>query len=106
MAILFFLLGILGAVGAITYWSESTGDETAKVSLILTLAIALLVIPFLGNTSHIEKHVVLRTDSFQDVTYNKVVRIEYDVPKTDHWWTWKVLSLGEMENVEVFFEEE
>jgi len=105
MAIFFFLFGATGIIVGAMLAIELSAKEATKIASLFTLSAALVILPFIGNTSHIEKHVVLRTDSFQDVTYNKVVMIEYDVPKADHWWTWKVLSLGEMENVEVFFEE-
>jgi len=105
MAIFFFLFGATGIIVGAMLAIELSAKEATKIASLFTLSAALVILPFIGNTSHIEKHVVLRTDSFQDVTYNKVVRIEYDVLKADHWWSWQVLAASATDDIKVFFEE-
>jgi hypothetical protein len=64
------------------------------------LGITVLVVPFMGNTRHLEKHVVIRTDTYEGIVFDEVMKVEYDIYKGDHWWTWNWGRSGE-ENVRV-----
>ena len=44
---------------------------------------------------------VIHQDTFRGVKYTKVMDIEYDVYRTDSWWSYKWLSDGAIQNVVV-----
>jgi hypothetical protein len=103
MALILFLLGWIGITISLILWYE---NFSSKLQLIFMLpSLVLIAITFLGNTSHIDKHVVFRSDSFQGVTYSKVVKIKYDILKPDHCWTWNNFSSNDIENIHISFEE-
>jgi len=101
MALILVLLGFAGIAISIDLWFK---DPDIQFILVLMVSLAFIVSPFIGNTSHIDKHFVVRSDSFQGVTYNKVVTIEYDVLKADYWWTWNNLLMNDIENIHISFE--
>ncbi len=105
MALIFALIGLGLAVAFFTILLNDWGCTKllGKIFLIVTVLFGILVfsIPFFNNTKSLDKHVVIRTDTYNDIQYDEVMKVEYDLYKADHWWTWWYVTNIEAENIKV-----
>lgn len=98
--VLIVLFAIVGSVALII----GLGEGKAKPIIIGLLF--LVIIPVIALAPHSKNcestHYVIRTDTYNNIKYDKVVRVEYDIKKGP-WWSWE--SLGTTQNLKIITED-
>jgi hypothetical protein len=94
-------LAIFGLITLLSEWDCTKVFEKAFLIFVFFLGIFVFLIPFYKNTKSLDKHVVILTNTYKNVQFDKVMKVEYDIYKGDNWWTWYNVISFSAENIKV-----
>lgn len=107
MAILFLMIGTLGGIAS-TAWLIFSATEDSEfnvwAAILLVVCILMIIFPFIKNKEPITKeHFSIETNYFENIKYNEIVTVEYDL-YTYYWWTFNIIhNNGVMHNLQITF---
>ena len=85
---------IAGIFALILFFAGIAEGEWKAVLLGLVLAaltVFVIVVPHAKPEQCTYDHKVLLTDTYNDIKYDKVIRVEYDIRKGP-WWSWEAFA--------------
>ena len=98
--VLIAIFAILGLVCLIAGLEES--DLTAILMGIALLILIPLVVLVPHSTDFVYTPYVIRTDTYNNIKYDRVVRVEYDIRKGP-WWSWE--GTATIQNLKIITED-
>jgi hypothetical protein len=105
MALVFFIFGVIMAIITLAFLLEDWNNDIVSTrivkGLIISIGLLFIAIPFYKNTSSLDRHVVVRTDTYNGMKFDKVMVVEYDIYKGDNWWTWDSMTSSDATNIKV-----
>jgi hypothetical protein len=96
-AVLLFVSVILIASSIIVF----TEDASSGAIGLLILGIFCLVAPFMGNSYDKEKIENYISSKYENITFEKPMKIEVTIRQSSTWWSWKWME----DKTEVYIQE-
>lgn len=95
MPIVYFFAALAsGIVGVLMVASVLVDFEWKNLCIgfvLIVLTLFIIFTPQADSTQLIYDHKVLLTDTYREIKYDKVIRVEYDTRKGP-WWSWQALG--------------